>query len=98
MLIPFNVNIQFQPIAINHSSDINFKDFMNLHIKCTAKPYSFIVNDTTLSSYYSYSFLLITLLIILTEKLEKYQNYPLEKLINMNILQVKKYYLLIKVE
>ena len=50
MLIPFNVNIQFQPIAINHSSDINFKDFMNLHIKCTAKPYSFIVNDTTLSS------------------------------------------------
>ena len=28
----------------------------------------------------------------------KYQHYHLEKLINMNILQVKKYYHLIKVE
>ena len=33
---------------------------------------------------------------MLTEKQQKYQNYHLEKLINMNILQVKKYYLLIK--
>ena len=33
---------------------------------------------------------------ILTEKQQKYQHYHLEKLINMNILQVKKYYLLIK--
>ena len=29
---------------------------------------------------------------ILTEKQQKYQLYHLEKLINMNILQVKKYY------
>ena len=35
---------------------------------------------------------------ILTEKLEKYQHYYLEKLINMNILQVKKYYFTIKRE
>ena len=33
---------------------------------------------------------------ILTEKQEKYQHYHLEKIINMNILQVKKYYHLIK--
>ena len=33
---------------------------------------------------------------ILTEKQQKYQHYHLEKLINMNVLQVKKYYLLIK--
>ena len=32
---------------------------------------------------------------IFTEKLQKYQHYHLEKLINMNTLQVKKYYLLI---
>ena len=31
-----------------------------------------------------------------TEKQQKYQHYHLKKLINMNILQVKKYYLLIK--
>ena len=34
---------------------------------------------------------------ILTEKQQKYQHYLLVKLINMNLLQVKKYYL-IKVE
>ena len=33
---------------------------------------------------------------ILTGKQQKYQDYDLEKLINMNILQVKKYYPLIK--
>ena len=26
---------------INHSSDIDFKSFMNIYKKCTAKPYSF---------------------------------------------------------
>ena len=35
---------------------------------------------------------------ILTEKQQKYQHYHLEKLINMDILQAKKYYHLIKVE
>ena len=34
----------------------------------------------------------------LTEKQQKYHHYHLEKLINMNILPVKKYYLLIKGE
>ena len=35
---------------------------------------------------------------ILTEKQQKYQHYLLKKLINMNILQVNRYYLLIKEE
>ena len=30
-------------------SDIDFKDFMSLFKICTAKPYSFLVNDTTLA-------------------------------------------------
>ena len=34
--------------------------------------------------------------LILTEKQQKYQHYHLEKLISMNILQVKKYYLLME--
>ena len=41
---------ELQQIAINHSSDINTKDFANIYRKCTAEPYSFLVNDTTLSS------------------------------------------------
>ena len=31
-------------------SDIDFKDFMNLYKKCTAKPYSFLVIDANLAS------------------------------------------------
>ena len=41
---------ELQQIAINHSSDINIKDFENIYRKCTAEPYLFFVNDTTLAS------------------------------------------------
>ena len=39
---------QLQQIALNHSSE--FKDFIKIYKKCTAEPYSFLVNDTTLPS------------------------------------------------
>ena len=41
---------ELQQIAINHSPDIHTKDFANIYRKCTAGPYSFFVNDTTLAS------------------------------------------------
>ena len=41
---------ELQQIATNHSSDIEFKDFVKIYKKCTAEPYSFLVNDTTLPS------------------------------------------------
>ena len=41
---------ELQQIAINHSSDINTKDFANIYRKCTAEPYSFLVIDTMLAS------------------------------------------------
>ena len=41
---------ELQQIALNHPSDIDFKDFMNIYKKCTKEPYSFLVNDTTLPS------------------------------------------------
>ena len=41
---------ELQQIAFNHSSDIDFQDFMNLYKKCTAKPYYFLVIDTTVAS------------------------------------------------
>ena len=41
---------ELQQIALNHSSNIDFKDFIKIHKKCTAEPYSFLVNDTTLPS------------------------------------------------
>ena len=39
---------ELQQIALNHSSDINIKDF--IYKKYTKESYSFLVNDTTLPS------------------------------------------------
>ena len=39
---------ELQQIALNHSSDIDFKKFMKIYKKCTAETYSFLFNDTTL--------------------------------------------------
>ena len=41
---------KLQRIALNHSSDIDFADFIKICKKCTAEPYFLLVNDTTLPS------------------------------------------------
>ena len=41
---------EFQQIAFNHSSNIDFQDFMNLPQKLTAKPYSLLIIDTNNAS------------------------------------------------
>ena len=41
---------ELQQIALNHSSDIDFKDFMKIYKKYTAEPYSFFVNGAILAS------------------------------------------------
>ena len=41
---------ELQQIALNHSSDIDFKAFMKIYKKYIKEPYSFLVNDTTLQS------------------------------------------------
>ena len=41
---------KLQQIAVNHSSDIDFKDFITIYKKLIAEPYSFLVNDATLPS------------------------------------------------
>ena len=47
---------ELMQIAINHSSDINTKGFIEIYRKCTDKPYSFLVIDTTLPSNNSLRF------------------------------------------
>ena len=47
---------ELQQIALNHSSGIDSKDFLKSYKKCTAEPYSFLVNDTTLASEYHLRF------------------------------------------
>ena len=41
---------ELQQIAFNHSSDIDYEDFMNLCKKFTTKAYSFLETDTTFAS------------------------------------------------
>ena len=41
---------ELQQIALNHSSYIDFQDFMTLCKMRTARPFSFLVIDTTLAS------------------------------------------------
>ena len=104
---------ELQQISFSHSSDIDFRVFMNLYKKCIAKPYSFFVIDATLASDNLLRFrknflkkilkLMIRLemenyIIKLTKKKQSYRHCHQVKLININILQMKKYYLFIKEE
>ena len=41
---------ELQQIALNHTSDIVFKDFLRISKEYTVEPYSFLVNDTALPS------------------------------------------------
>ena len=41
---------ELQQIPLNHSTDTDLNDFIKNYKKCTTEPYSFLVNDTTLSS------------------------------------------------
>ena len=41
---------ELQQNSLNHSSDIDFKNFIKIYKKCTGEPYSFLVNDATLAS------------------------------------------------
>ena len=41
---------ELQQSALNHLSDIDFKDFIDIYKVCTDESYSFLVNDTTLAS------------------------------------------------
>ena len=40
---------EIQQIALNDSSDIDFKNFLKIYKKCTAKKYSLLVYDKNIS-------------------------------------------------
>ena len=39
---------ELQNIAINHSADTDYKDFVKIYRECTRQPYSFLTIDTAL--------------------------------------------------
>ena len=87
---------------------------MNLYKKSSTNTYSFLVKDTTppfdntlrfnnlsgrkISRRWMVRLELKNYNTILIEKQQKYRHYYQVKLMDMNILQVKKYYLLIKIK
>ena len=39
---------ELQNIAINHSADIDYQDFMKIYRECTNEPFNFLTIDATL--------------------------------------------------
>ena len=50
MIMKINNKKELQYIAINHSADIDYKDFMKIYRECIKEPYNFLSIDTTLPS------------------------------------------------
>ena len=50
LIMKINNKRELQNIAINHSADIDYKDFMKIYRECTKEPYNFLTIDTTLPS------------------------------------------------
>ena len=48
LIIKISNKKELQNIAINHSADIDYNDFVRIYRECTRKPYSFLTIDTTL--------------------------------------------------
>ena len=46
IIFKLNNKRELQKIAINHSSDIDYKDFVKSYRNCTAQPYDFSTIDT----------------------------------------------------
>ena len=47
---------ELQQIALNHSADIDYKDFIKINRKRASEPYSFLTIDTILSVNYLLKF------------------------------------------
>ena len=50
LIMMVNNKRELQNIAINHSADIDYKDFIKMYKECTKDPYNFLTIDTTLPS------------------------------------------------
>ena len=48
LVMKINSQKELQNIAINHSADINCKDFMKIYRECTKEPFIFLTIDATL--------------------------------------------------
>ena len=48
LIIKIHNRRELEQITIDHSADIDYKDFLKIYRNCTNEPYSFFTVDTTL--------------------------------------------------
>ena len=48
LIMKINNRKELQNIAINHSADIDYQDFIKIYRECTKEPYNFLTIDTKL--------------------------------------------------
>ena len=48
LIMKINNRRELQNIAITHSADTDYQDFIKIYRECTKKPYNFLTIDTTL--------------------------------------------------
>ena len=48
LIMKINNKRELQNIAINHSADIDYQDFIKIERECTKEPYHFLTTDYTL--------------------------------------------------
>ena len=48
-IMKINNKRELQNVAINHSADIDYQDFIKIYRECTKEPYNFLTIYTTLS-------------------------------------------------
>ena len=48
LILKINNKRELQNISINHSADIDYKDFVEIYRECTREPFNFLTIDTTL--------------------------------------------------
>ena len=46
LIMKINNKRELQNIAINHSADIDYKDFMKIYRECTKEPFNFLTTDS----------------------------------------------------
>ena len=56
LIMKINNRRELENIVINHSADIDYKNFIKIYKECTREPYNFLTIDTTLPSNNSLRF------------------------------------------
>ena len=72
---------ELQNIAINHSAEIDYKDFIKVYRECTKEPFNFLTIDTTLPASNPLRFTKICLILIKMKVTDQI------KILDRNIMQ-----------